>query len=49
MGDVGFRSLDEVFLFSVVLLLCSRQRPRVQSLVVGLTWAAVFVQLAKVV
>lgn len=49
LGDVGFRSLNEVFLFSVILLLCSPRRVRVQSILVGLTWAAVFVQLARVV
>lgn len=49
LGDVGFRSLNEVFLFSVILLLCSPRRVRVQSVLVGLTWAAVFVQLARVV
>lgn len=48
-GDVGFRSLDEVFVLSAVLLLYSPRRLRVPSLVVALTWLAVFVQLARVV
>ena len=49
LGDVGFRSLDEVFVLSVVLLLFSPRRLRLPAAASGLTWLAVFVQLARVV
>jgi len=49
MGRVGFRSLDEWFLFSWVLLLFSpvrmRAAMRVPMLVVAGTWSLVFLQL----
>ncbi|MHB8437697.1 MAG: hypothetical protein ACYDD4_00835 [Acidimicrobiales bacterium] len=48
-GDVGFRSLDEVYILSTVLLLASRRRLSPQAVAVGATWLAVFVQLSRVV
>jgi len=48
-GDVGFRSLNEIFLFSALLLLFSRRRLTVPGVLVCITWLAVFVQLARAV
>ena len=45
LGDVGFRSLDECFLFSWVLLLCSRRRLQVPTVLVATAWLVVAVQL----
>ncbi|HUI04709.1 MAG TPA: hypothetical protein VLZ77_14315 [Acidimicrobiales bacterium] len=44
LGDVGFRSLDEVFLLSGVLLLYSKRRMGWQTLLVAGTWCAVFIE-----
>jgi hypothetical protein len=44
-GDVGFRSIDDLFVFSGLLLLFSRRRLQVPALIVGLAWLAVAVEL----
>jgi hypothetical protein len=45
LGDVGFRSLDEFFLLSWLLLICSRQRLRYPAALVGAAWVVVAVEL----
>ena len=44
LGDVGFRSLDEVFLLSGVLLLFSTRRMGWQAWLIAGTWCAVCIQ-----
>jgi hypothetical protein len=44
-GDVGFRSIDDLFVFSCLLLLFSDRRLRVPALIVGAAWLAVAVEL----
>jgi hypothetical protein len=48
-GDVGLRSLDDLFLFSGIVLLHSRRRLGVPAALVGLTWGAVFVELIRTI
>lgn len=45
MGDVGFRSLDDFFVLSGLLLLSSRARLHLAGLVVALAWSAVALEL----
>jgi hypothetical protein len=45
LGDVGFRSLIEFYLFSWVLLICSRRRYGVLASLLALAWVVVFVEL----
>ena len=45
LGDVGFRSLDDFWLMSGVVLLSSRLRLHLAGLVVAGAWCAVFVEL----
>jgi hypothetical protein len=45
LGDVGFRSIDDLFVFSCLLLLFSRRRIQVPALIVGVAWLAVAVEL----
>jgi hypothetical protein len=45
LGDVGFRRLDEFFLFSCVLLLFSSRRLPVPAALVAITWVVVSVEL----
>ena len=47
LGDVGLRSLDDLFLFSGIVLLHSRHRLRIPATLVGVTWVAVFVELIR--
>ena len=49
LGDVGLRSLDDLFLFSAIVLVYSRHRLRIPAVLVGLTWAAVFVELTRTI
>jgi len=44
LGDVGFRSLDEVFLLSGILLLYSKRRMGWQTFLIAGTWCAVFIE-----
>jgi len=45
LGDVGFRSLDDFFLFSWVVLICSRRRLGIPGGLVALAWLVVCVEL----
>jgi hypothetical protein len=45
LGDVGFRSLVEFYLFSWVLLLCSRSRLGVLVGLLGVAWVVVCIEL----
>jgi hypothetical protein len=45
LGDVGFRSLIEFYLFSWVLLICSPRRHGVLFSLVALAWVVVFLEL----
>ncbi len=45
LGDVGFRSLVEFYLFSWVVLMSSRRRLDVPFLLVALAWLAVCIEL----
>jgi hypothetical protein len=47
LGDVGFRSLDDLYLFSCIILLSSRQRLRVPGVLVAGGWTVVAVELIK--
>jgi hypothetical protein len=47
LGDVGFRSLDDLYLFSCIILLSSRQRLRVPGVLVAGAWTVVAVELIK--
>lgn len=46
LGDVGFRSLDPLYLLSVVLLLGSPRRLRVPAALVAAAWIVVAVELS---
>ncbi len=48
-GDVGFRSLDDVYLFSWIVLLGTRRRLWPLAVVVGGTWLVVAVELIRFV
>jgi hypothetical protein len=45
LGDVGFRSLDEIYFFSCLVLLSSRISLRIPAAVVGTVWFVVAVEL----
>ncbi|HMK97949.1 MAG TPA: hypothetical protein VK425_10410 [Acidimicrobiales bacterium] len=45
LGDVGFRSLDDLFLFSAVLLLFSRLRLDLAGWVLAAVWGVVAIEL----
>ena len=47
LGDVGFRSLDDFYLFSCIMLLSSRRRLTVPGVLVAGGWAVVAVELVK--
>ncbi|MGA2520378.1 MAG: hypothetical protein ABSG81_06105 [Acidimicrobiales bacterium] len=49
LGDVGFRSLDDVYVLSVLVVLASPRRTRVIAPVMGLTWLVVAAELVKVI
>jgi hypothetical protein len=47
LGDVGFRSLDDIYVFSCVILLSSRQRLTVPAVLVAGGWVVVAVELVR--
>ncbi len=47
LGDVGFRSLDDLYVFSCVILLSSRLRLTVPAVLVAGGWLAVSVELVR--
>lgn len=47
LGDVGFRSLDDLYVFSCIVLLSSRQRLTVPAVLVAGGWLAVAVELVR--
>jgi len=47
LGDVGFRSLDDLYVFSGIVLLSSRQRLTVPALLIAGSWVAVAVELIR--
>jgi hypothetical protein len=47
LGDVGFRSLDDIYVFSCVVLLSSRQRLTVPAVLVAGGWVVVAVELVR--
>ncbi len=49
LGDVGFRSLDDLYVFSCMILLSSRRRLMVPSVLVGVGWIVVSVELVMFV
>ncbi len=49
LGDVGFRSLDDLYLLSCVVLLASPRRARLVAPAMGLTWLVVAAELVKVI
>lgn len=49
LGDVGFRSLDDFYVFSCIMLLSSRQRLTVPGVLVAGGWTVVAVELIKFV
>ncbi len=49
LGDVGFRSLDDVYVLSVLVVLASSHRARVVAPVMALTWLVVAAELVKVI
>jgi hypothetical protein len=44
-GDVGFRSLDELFVFSCLVLLSSKVRLRLPALAIAAAWVVVCIEL----
>ena len=49
LGDVGLRSLDDLFLFSGIILLYSSRRLRIPGALIGITWAVVYVELIRTI
>jgi hypothetical protein len=47
LGDVGFRSLDDLYVFSCIVLLSSRQRLAVPAVLVAGSWVVVAVELVR--
>jgi hypothetical protein len=47
LGDVGFRSLDDLYVFSCIVLLSSRQRLTVPAVLVAGGWVVVAVELVR--
>jgi hypothetical protein len=47
LGDVGFRSLDDLYVFSCIVLLSSRQRLTVPAVLVAGSWVVVAVELVR--
>jgi hypothetical protein len=47
LGDVGFRSLDDVYLMSWIVLLHRRQPIWSWALICGITWLVVFIELIR--
>ncbi len=49
LGDVGFRSLDDLYVFSCIVLLSSKQRLTVPGVLVAGGWIVVAVELVRFV
>lgn len=49
LGDVGFRSFDDLYVFSCIVLLSSRRRLTVPALLVAVGWTIVVVELVTFV
>ncbi len=49
LGDVGFRSLDDLYVFSCIVLLSSKQRLTVSGVLVAGGWIVVAVELIRFV
>jgi hypothetical protein len=49
LGDVGFRSLDDLYVLSALVLLASPRRVRLVAPLMGVTWLVVAVELVKVI
>jgi hypothetical protein len=47
LGDVGFRSLDDLYVFSCIVLLSSRQRLTGPAVLVAGSWVVVAVELVR--
>jgi hypothetical protein len=47
LGDVGFRSLDDLYVFSCIVLLSSKQRLTVPGFLVAGSWVVVAVELVR--
>ncbi len=47
LGDVGFRSLDDIYVFSCIILLSSPRRLTVPAVLVAGSWVVVAVELIK--
>ena len=47
LGDVGFRSLDDLYVFSCIILLSSRRRLTVPAVLVAGSWVVVAVELVR--
>jgi hypothetical protein len=47
LGDVGFRSLDDIYLMSWIVLLHRRQPIWPWAVICGVTWLVVFVELVR--
>ncbi len=47
LGDVGFRSLDDLYVFSCIVLLSSRRRVTVPAVLVAGGWVVVAVELVR--
>jgi len=49
LGDVGFRSLDDLYVFSCIILLSSRRRLTVPAVLVAGSWVVVVIELVRFV
>lgn len=47
LGDVGFRSLDDLYVFSCIVVLSSKQRMTVPAVLVAGSWVVVAVELIR--
>ena len=47
LGDVGFRSLDDLYVFSCIILLSSRRRLTVPAVLIAGAWVVVAVELVR--
>ncbi len=47
LGDVGFRSLDDLYVFSCIILLSSRRRLTVPAVLMAGSWVVVVIELVR--
>ena len=47
LGDVGFRSLDDLYVFSCIILLSSPRRLAVPAVLVAGSWVVVAIELVR--